>query len=223
MQRDYLTFITSEYQNSTKFLEWMDSLISRMVEAHNLVDSMEAAFDLDQASGAQLDTLGVIIGVSRYLRVPIPGLFFSWYDGSSPTELLGWELGSWRDNREGFSTEMSILPDDAYRQILKLKVIQNSWKGTLNELYTAWGIIFADEELTFSVVDNQDMTVDITILGSLIPATIQYILLGNEIPMKPAGVEVNYHFTEVAPHYHLVDEDGNRITDEDGAKIILDL
>jgi hypothetical protein len=200
MSREYLTFLTSQYQNSTKFLEWMDSLISKMMDILNTTDLMNAAFDVDYAVGDQLDTLGVIIGISRGLRVPIPNVFFCWYDGTTATEYLGWEMGSWRDPKEGEGVaEMSILPDDAYRQILKFKIIQNLWKGTINELYEAWEKVFASDGLTLDIIDNQDMTAEFIITGSVIPVTVQYILLGNYLPLKPSGVYVDYTFNEGSP------------------------
>ena len=199
VDRNYLSLITSEYQNSEKFLLWMDSLIARMAEVLGTSDLINLAFDIDDAVGAQLDVLGVIIGLSRTLRIPIPNVWFSWYDGTPETEDLGWGMGSWRNPDEKDSIEMTTLPDDAYRQILKFKIIQNSWKGTVNELYASWDAIFGAEGLSISIVDNQDMTAAITITGAVIPAAIQYILLGNYVPLKPAGVNVFYTFEEGSP------------------------
>jgi hypothetical protein len=160
---------------------------------------MDLAFDIDYAIGAQLDTLGVIIGLSRNVKIAIPNVFFSWYDGTAATEHLGWGEGSWRDPREHSATEMTILPDDAYRQLLKFKIIQNCWKGTIPELYTAWNNIFASDGLTLSIVDNQNMTAEITVSGAIIPAAVQYILLGNYIPLKPAGVYISFIFEVSSP------------------------
>ena len=200
INREYLTFITSEYQNSEKFLLWMDALISRMAEITGASSLMNAAFDIDNAVGPQLDTLGVIIGISRNIRVPIAGIWFTWYEGESPPELeKGWNKGSWRDPRDIYEEGMTILPDDAYRQILKFKIIQNSWKGTIPELYATWEVIFSAEGLTLSIVDNQNMTANIIITGNTIPAAIQYILQENLFPFKSAGVAINYTFDEGSP------------------------
>uniref|UniRef100_A0A6M3MBM3 Tail protein n=1 Tax=viral metagenome TaxID=1070528 RepID=A0A6M3MBM3_9ZZZZ len=200
INREYLTFITSEYQNSEKFLLWINALISRMEEITGTSSLINGAFDIDNAVGPQLDTLGVIIGISRNIRVPIEGLWFTWAAHSSPPLVeLGWSRGSWRDPRDKYQEGMTILPNDAYRQILKFKIIQNSWKGTIPELYAVWDVIFSAEGLTLSVVDNQDMTADITITGAAIPATIQYILQENFVPLKPAGVAINYIFDEGSP------------------------
>jgi len=199
LNRNYSLFITSQYQNSTKFLEWINVLIAKMQDVDSVADYMDLAFDVDVAIGPQLDTLGVIIGISRNITIPLEGLFFSWDDGSSPPNLeLGWEMGSWRDPNEGSEwTTMTILPDDAYRQILKFKIIQNSWEGTVDELYRAWETIFAGQGLVLKIIDNQDMTADMTVTGPLIPVTIQYVLTGNSLLFKPAGVGMSYTFNEI--------------------------
>lgn len=192
---DYIALITSQYQTSSKFIAWMTEALTKFSDAVICAASLDTVFDIDNAQGAQLDTLGVLIGVARYIAIPLPeGLFFSWDDGSSPS-LPGWGEGSWRDPSES-SAEMTVLPDDAYRQVLKFKIIQNQWKGTADELYRAWEVVFAADGLTLQITDNQDMTVDIIITGDAIPATVQYILQGNYLPMKPAGVEVSYTFNE---------------------------
>lgn len=169
--------------------------MQRNKEIVDCLNSFDAAFDIDTARGVQLDTLGTLIGLSRNIEVPISGLFFTWTNpGDSPSG-LGWEEGSWRDPSES-STLMTVLPDDAYRQVLKFKIIQNSWKGTADELYSAWEEVFGPSGLTLDITDNQDMSMVITITGSVVPATIQYILLGNYLPMKPSGVSVTYVFNE---------------------------
>lgn len=193
--REYRTFITSQYQNSQKFLDWIDILIAKVKDIADIANGLNLAFDIDIAVGPQLDTLGVIIGLPRAVSITLPNLFFSWYDGHSPTETLGWGQGSWRGPKEKTSV-MSLLPDDAYRQLLKFKILQNKWKGTADELYRAWDEIFEGEDLTLRIVDNQDMSISLYITGYLIPATIQYVLLGNYLPLKPAGVSITYVFSE---------------------------
>jgi hypothetical protein len=195
---DYSLYITSQYQSSTRLLAWMKSLESTIVEVVTVADSIRLAFDIDSAVGPQLDTLGVIIGLPRDIEVSIPNLFFSWYDGHAPTDVLGWGMGSWRSLQEE-THEMTKLPDDAYRQVLKFKILQNSWNGTADGLYRAWEEVFVPDNITLRVQDNQDMSVSFFVTGQLIPATVQYILLGNYIPLKPAGVQVTFIFSSGSP------------------------
>jgi hypothetical protein len=189
----YTKLITSQYQNSPKFMSWCASLIAAQGDASAVADSMNVAFDIDYAVGPQLDTLGVLIGLPRGIKIPISGLFFSWDNVSSPPGQLGWNDGSWRDPSEA-STQMSILPDDAYRQLLKYKILTNAWDGTLPGLYETFDAIFASDGLILSIQDNQNMSMVFTVTGHVIHATTQYILQGNYLPVKPAGVSITYVF-----------------------------
>jgi hypothetical protein len=200
LSSDYLSLIISQYQNSAKFMGWMKKLFDRLKEASDLANSLYLAFDIDNARGAQLDILGVIIGLSRRIKTPIADLFFSWEtsdlgwpDNSSSPRVPG---GSWAGPSD-LINEMIDLPDDAYRQLLKFKIIQNQWKGTADELYRAWETIFASEGLRLDVIDNQDMTMEIVVTGALIPAAIQYIIQGEYLPVKPSGVSATYTFNDL--------------------------
>ena len=192
----YLALITSQYKTSPKFMAWMDGLFAVVGDESTVADSIVAAFDIDTAVGLQLDTLGVLIGLTRAIRVPISGIFFEWDYVSSPIGLRGWGTGSWRDPSEG-SIVMTILPDDAYRQVLKFKILTNNWDGTLPGLYTAWDAVFAADGLVLSVVETGTLALTYTVTGDVIPATTQYILLGNYLPIKPAGVSLTYVFVEI--------------------------
>lgn len=197
LYQDYLALITVQYQNSPKFMEWINSLIDMIEDVVDVSDSITTSFDVDSAVGPQLDTLGKIIGVSRNLPIPIEGGFFSWYDGTADTEFLGWEAASWRGPNDVGGISMNELPDDAYRQILKFKIVQNDWDGSADDLYRAWETVFADDDLELKIEDGQDMSVAYTITGSLIPATVQAVISQNYVPMKPAGVSVSYSFVTV--------------------------
>ena len=189
----YKQLIISQYQNSPKFMTWMEDLVALENDQCVVADSVVAAFDIDYAVGLQLDTLGVLIGFPRGIKIPISGIFFEWNYTSSPAGLRSWGTGSWRDPSEA-STQMTILPDDAYRQMLKFKILTNNWDGTIPGLYLMWDAIFAVDGLMLSIIDNQNMTMAITVTGATIPAVVQYILLGNYLPIKPAGVSITYTF-----------------------------
>ena len=64
----YLLMVTSQYQNSPKFLEWLKIVIEMCEDKQNCADQMVMDFDIDSALGNQLDVLGTIIGQSRFLQ-----------------------------------------------------------------------------------------------------------------------------------------------------------
>jgi hypothetical protein len=111
---EYLLKVTSQYQNSPKFLEWLSIPLLICQHVHECSENMPAEFDLDSAVGVQLDIIGQYLGQSRTLP-------FDPTDGTS-----------------------SYLEDDIYRNILKLKTMTNYWDGSLHSIYIGWNEVFSE-------------------------------------------------------------------------------
>lgn len=108
----YRRLLTSEYRNSPRLNEWLLWLLHYGQDAEMAARNIISLFDLDVATGVQLDTLGAIAGVSRTLNfMPIGGY--------SP-----------------------VLEDETYRLIIRAAIIRNVWKGTIEELYNLWYALF---------------------------------------------------------------------------------
>lgn len=110
----YLSLITSQHQNKPKFKAWLSAPLAMLESCSEVAENLYTHFDLDTATGKQLDIMGQVVGVGRRVDFQ-PG------DGSSPR-----------------------LDDDTYRIVLKAKIIKNQWKGTLPELYDIWETLFSD-------------------------------------------------------------------------------
>ena len=65
---EYLLMVTSQYQNSPKFLEWLRVVIEMCKDIQDCTEQMVSVFDIDSALGNQLDILGSIIGQTRLLK-----------------------------------------------------------------------------------------------------------------------------------------------------------
>jgi len=126
---DYLHLITSQYQNSPKFLSWLESALKIPHDISVCAEAMPGYFDLDLAVGVQLDTVGVILGQSRILT-------FQPTDGTS-----------------------SILDDATYRKVLKLKALTNYWRGTQSEIYKFWNIVFPEANLLIDDHQDMSATI----------------------------------------------------------------
>lgn len=70
---DYLNLIPSENRNKPDFIAWCTVWLQPIVDCINLVESMTDKFDLDQATGDQLDIIGKWVGVGRIINVPSLG------------------------------------------------------------------------------------------------------------------------------------------------------
>ena len=155
----YRRLLTSEYKTRPRLTSWLLWLLSEGLTYKNTVQEFLDAFNLDTAEGVQLDIIGRIVGVDRLLS-------FHPVSGDSP-----------------------LMNDSTYRMVIKAKIIQNTWKGTLDELYEAWAVLFPEVRY-FQIQDLQDMTYNVVIMGAFTPLERELIANGYIVP-KPEGVRIN--------------------------------
>jgi hypothetical protein len=158
----YLNNITSQHRDKPNFIAWLTSNLNIVDDIYNVLKGMDEAFDIDNAIGKQLDTLGVIIGRERALT-------FQPLNGFDP-----------------------VLTDNYYRLVLKAKIAFNMWDGTIPSMYEIWSNIFGDDpDLSLQIKDNQDMSFNAYITGYADQIQQDLVQHGYIIP-KPQGVKVNY-------------------------------
>ena len=63
----YLNRITSEHKNKPSFTKLVKARLEPFIDLCELLEDIDKSFDLDTASGAQLDIIGQYVGVSRLL------------------------------------------------------------------------------------------------------------------------------------------------------------
>ena len=153
----YRRLLTSEYKTRPKLTSWLLWLLSEGLTYSNTLQEFLDAFNLDTAVGAQLDIIGRIVGVGRTLSFYPSG-------GESP-----------------------VLDDDTYRLVIKARIVQNMWKGTMDELYSAWEVLFPD--IVLQIQDLQDMTFNVVIVGAFTSLERELITNGYIVP-KPEGVRI---------------------------------
>ncbi len=173
----------------------MVEAVSRcFVSAQESYGQMVAAYDLDLAIGVQLDAVGKWVGISRNVRTPLEGVYFSFdMDG------LGFDQGVWQGPFDPDSGVTS-LDDETYRLLIRAKIGANHWGGTLEGSAAILNLIFGGTGTYVFIQDNGDMSIDIGVSGERPTAIFLALLTGGYIPIKPEGVRVNY--------YIVPDEDG---------------
>lgn len=155
----YRKLLTSEYRHSPKLTNWLLWLLNAGTTYTTFIQMFVKAFDLDVAEGRQLDTIGRLVGVKRLLEFIPSG-------GESP-----------------------LLDDETYRFLIKATIIKNTWKGKLEDLYSAWSVLYPETKL-FQIQDLQDMTFNVIIAGDFSSLQKELISKGYIIP-KPEGVRIN--------------------------------
>jgi len=204
---DYTALITSGHATAPKFVAMVSAIARAFVDLQNLLGSVPADYDLDAAVGAQLDAVGLWVGVGRNISIPISGVYFS-FDVVG----LGFNQGVWKGPFDPASGIVS-LDDGTYRLLLRAKIGANHWDGTLagsveilNQIFatgTVGGSLYgeggygeggygAPTSGTFVfIVDHDDMSITIGVSGQLPSALFLALLSGGYIPIKPEGVHIN--------------------------------
>jgi len=183
---DYLNLATSLYRGKPNFTALCTALMQPLVDLQGLLGAVRSGFDLDTAVGAQLDQVGEWVGRSRYLAVPLEGVYFSW---GIPG--VGWGQGSWKGPYDPESG-MVALPDDVYRTLLRAKIAANSWDGTIPGAYEVWQTLFKGSGPIIVIQDLQDMTMVVGVAGQSLDAVTRSLLVHGYLPLKPAGVRIRY-------------------------------
>lgn len=161
----YTGVLTSEYKPTVQFNQWLQAVLNIATDISNLLQFITSAFDLDFAVGVQLDTLGVIVGVSRIVPFQPSG-------GVSPT-----------------------LDDDTYRLLIKATIANNQWDGKIGSLSPIWKQLFPSGQISIINNQNMTATIVMTgsfssIIQDLIsndmivprPQAVQYNYLFGDTP-----------------------------------------
>lgn len=182
-KEEYLNLVTAAFRQKPNFIDVVGINVDVAVRVQELLLSMIPKFDVDTAVGDQLDIIGKWIGISRNINVPISGVYFTW-DGDYT---VGWDYGTWQPALA--PAEVTTLPDDAYRTVLKAKIAANQWDGTTESAYAIWDQLFP--QFTILIQDNQNMSYWMVIVGGIVDSLTLALLAGGYISLKPEGVRIN--------------------------------
>jgi hypothetical protein len=162
----YLNLFTSEYRLAPKLNAFALSLLSPLDDVSNVLFSMSEALDLDYAIGAQLDTLGLLQGVTRVMTFQPTG-------DVSP-----------------------VLDDDTFRTFIRAQIARNQWDGLESSLGPIWatlfpgGSIFIDDQqnMTADIVMSGAFTSivkDLISNGLIVPRPegVQYNYIFADLPI----------------------------------------
>lgn len=186
---EYLNLVPSANREQPKFIATLSIGLKVQVRIQELLESMIPLFDVDTAIGDQLDIIGEWVGVSRNVAIPISGVYFTW-DGDYT---VGWDYGSWQPSSA--PTSITVLPDDAYRTLIRAKIAANHWDGTTDGAYAIWEALFPT--ITILIQDNQNMTYDLALVGGIIDSLTLALLTGGYISLKPEGVRISNYFVSI--------------------------
>ncbi len=176
----YQNLLTSEYISDQDTLDTISLSVQPFSDTISLLQNLYTSFELNNAVGDQLTRLGYLVGVSRYVNVPLTGIYFS-LDSAT----LGLDQGSMQgpyDPTSGLTT----LPDDIYLSIIQATILLNTWDGSIPGLYKALNPLL--EGLVIWDSGTREMFYGLTTTQT-IPILTEMFLQGY-FSLAPAGVSV---------------------------------
>lgn len=182
----YTALLSNYHNDKVKFVQHVELSTDGILEtSHNMMDFI-AKFNLDHATGQQLDIIGKWIGRNREVTSPIADYFFSF---DSPT--LGFDYGTWKNHYE---PEFGVIKvgDNEYRTMLRAKIGANNWDGTAESLPAILQGIYPKGDIKITFADNQDMTMTIFVTGEVVSDITKEIIRQGYLAIKPAGVSIIY-------------------------------
>jgi hypothetical protein len=189
----YTAKITSEHNQKPNYMGVVFNNTEPFASLQEFLNTYIGVFDLDAAVGMQLDQVGQWIGRSRYVDIPLTGVYFTWDD----TVDVGWDSGVWKGPFDPDSG-LIALPDDSYRTLLKAKVAANSWDGSIPGAYAIWNAAFSGQSYIV-IQDNQDMSMTVGIAGQPLDIVTRALITNGYLPLKPEGVSINFYSITPVP------------------------
>lgn len=185
----YTNLITSEHQTAPKFVAMVSAICQAWADGIATALSIPLLLDVDTAVGQQLDMLGQWVGVSRNLSVTLTGVYFAF-----DTTGVGFDQGVWYESFNP-TNGVVILPDDHYRALIKARIINNHWNGSVSEVYALINAALAPIGIQVFIKDFADLTIGYGILttGTIPSALVIEMFTTGMLDIRPAGVHVSYY------------------------------
>lgn len=177
----YLDLIASEHAGKARFRATVSLSVQPYVDQNAVLKLLPLDFDLDVAIGAQLDAVGLWVGRTRFLTVPLNVYFSFDIDG------LGFDQGVWKGPFDP-TTGITRLADPAYRTLLRATIVSNQWDGSIPVAYRAWDLLFAGTGYSIFLQDYGDMSMAMALVGQPPDAVTLALFTTGELDLKPAGV-----------------------------------
>jgi hypothetical protein len=192
----YKNLLITQYHDKPKAQATISLMIAELLAAGIALDVRDG-YNLDTAVGAQLDVLGKYIGVDRFYQDNDLSDMFSLetYGEADPTADARWGFVTYANydtalyngvlNYQSILSKNFFLTDSDYRQLLKLKIVNNYSNGSHKSIDdTIFAFFGADVTVAQTAEMEMTYTVPFTLSALLNAAIIKGIL------PKPMGVNL---------------------------------
>lgn len=134
--KDYTGKITNEHADKPKYMAMVEAVSQCFLNTTQVVAGLPDDFDLDLANDAQLDDVGLWVGISRNIPTPLTNVYFA-----LDTPALGFDQGAWKGPFDP-DNGITVLDNETYRSLIRAKIGANHWDGTLESSKAILDLIF---------------------------------------------------------------------------------
>lgn len=182
----------TQYRESARFQAFIRATLAQMTELERLAWSVLDQLDVEQAQGINLDVLGELVGVSRFVPDGLQLAFFGFADTPGAVgfgEAGRPDIGARFIDRGESATAASYLADPEYRLLIRARIAKNHATGTVADAYASLERLFGAG--TPSVIeDTQRMSFGVSIGRHLTLIERQLVRAFDLLP-RPAGVAID--------------------------------
>lgn len=178
--------IYAQYRNKPKAVAWYKITMRLATEIASVANAVRVMYNIDSASGEQLDIIGRIVVIPRdflgYVALN-PGFF------AEPDD----EPGEFGDDSCMFSAlsidNDSKMSDDLYRLAIKSKIVKNNSPATIEDILFGINFLLPNADV-LRITDDEDMSFSVEFYGT-ISELERWALLNASLVPKPQGVRFN--------------------------------
>jgi hypothetical protein len=176
--------IYSQYRSKPKLVDWMNIARKLGGDIGSAAQAVRSSYDIDTATGEQLDVLARIVVIDRGFIANIPLDQHRFKPDSDTQTRMG---GSATMSAKTASSD-TLMSDGILRIAIKAKIAKNNGDATITSILKQMMAIAPGIEY-LSVIDNQNMTFAIEFSGEVDILT-RWALFNADLIQRPQGVEL---------------------------------
>lgn len=196
-----LSRVLKQYQESDKFLAYLTATLSIANELEAVLQSLFYLADIDSMRGVQLDTIGSIVGQSRYVPDTVVLSFFGFEDTNGAAtfgEETNLSIGS-RFLEEGEDyLGTTVLEDPEFRILIRARISRNNSQATPENIMAALSYLF--QTLYVNIDSRGGMEISLAI-GRPLTSIEKVIVRQLNLLPTPMGVDLGSVVTYDATAY----------------------
>lgn len=175
--------IYSQYRSKPKFVDWMNIARKLGGDIESAAQAVRSSYDIDSATGEQLDVLARIVVIDRGFIANIP---LSQYRFAASTDVQP-RMGGGATMSAKTASADTLMSDGILRIAIRAKIAKNNGDATIPSILKQMMAIAPGIEY-LSVVDNQNMTFGIELSGDVDLLT-RWALFNADLIQRPQGVQ----------------------------------